>query len=600
MNTTRLAPFAMFAVLLSTTTAAAYQASQGPTELLFWDPSTAFEGYTLFAAQGTTYLVNMSGSVVHSWKFGTNPKLLANGHVLDASQNNPSGFPGFQEADWDGNVVWQYTEKRTDYAPHHDFIRIHNPKLNADTTMYIANRTITNAQALAAGADPARAPKDADKAQVDAVVEVDSTGTVVWEWWFLDHLVQDANAAWPNYVGAGKTVAAAPGRLDVNLPGRPLAKDWLHCNGMDYNQELDQVVVNAVGGEFYVIDHGGTFVVGDPAASIAAAATTKGDFLYRFGDPARYKQGDPPSVPENWTTASSGHKQIGGSHGVNWIEAGLPGAGHFLVFNNGQFLFEMTNQSYADEIDPYLGADGKDVTSYVNPPDAGYTIVTPPKDTGKVKKNQSKQISWLYGTQSPSGMASHIGGSAQRLPNGNTLICADTEGHFMEVTSTGALAWEYISPVLKDHSALKVMPDSVPMTNSVFRAYRFAPDHPAFTGRTLTPVGLITAIAPAPAADGSAETAEAPADDAVVPVSEPQVEAPAEATIEATADVLPEAQADATAEAQVAEPEVCQCPPTSKGCLADPAGAAGGATWLLLAGALAAAGALRRRGARAG
>jgi hypothetical protein len=46
--------------------------------------------------------------------------LLANGHILDASKDDPGGFQGFKEVDWDGKTVWEYTEKRGGYAPHHD------------------------------------------------------------------------------------------------------------------------------------------------------------------------------------------------------------------------------------------------------------------------------------------------------------------------------------------------------------------------------------------------------------------------------------------------------------------------------------------------
>ncbi len=504
-----LTQLVLAAVLLVAAPVSAYQAMQGPTQLLFWDKTAAFNGYTLFAAHGRTYLVDMQGNLVHTWNFGTNPKLQPDGHIVDAAKDDPSGFGGFVELDWDGNTVWQYNETRADYAPHHDFLRIFNKKLGANTTMYIANRTITQSQALAAGADPKNGPYDG--AQVDAIVEVDMSGKIVWEWWFFDHMVQDDNASWGNYVGAGKTVAAAPGRLDVNLAGRPLRKDWLHCNSMDYNADLDQVVINAVGGEFYVIDHGGTFVAGDPAASIAAAASSKGDFLYRFGDPAIYKQGDPPSISENWNNVSAGHKQIGAAHGVSWIGPGLPGAGHFLIFDNGQYMFERTWQSYGVEIDGYAAANKTSTGHYVNPPEAGYTTVVPDKDTHKPQKFQSNQIVWRWGTQSPSGMASHIGGNAQRLPNGNTLLCADTEGHFLEITADGKLAWEYISPVVKGADPVAVMQDALPMTLSVFRAYRFAADDPAFAGRVLVPEGPIAKTAatgqPTGDVDAGGETA---------------------------------------------------------------------------------------------
>jgi len=38
---------------------------------------------------------------------------------------------------------------------------------------------------------------------------------VIWEWCFFDHVVQDYDASKPNYVGAGKTIADYPGRLNI-------------------------------------------------------------------------------------------------------------------------------------------------------------------------------------------------------------------------------------------------------------------------------------------------------------------------------------------------------------------------------------------------
>ena len=65
--------------------------------------------------------------------------LLDSGNVLDASGGDVEGFPGLVEVDWNGSTVWQYAESRTNYAPHHDFLRIYNPKLAANTTLYIAD-----------------------------------------------------------------------------------------------------------------------------------------------------------------------------------------------------------------------------------------------------------------------------------------------------------------------------------------------------------------------------------------------------------------------------------------------------------------------------
>lgn len=467
----------------------AYERLQGPTELLFLDPAAVAPGYVFYGVGGKTWLLDQQGRVVHTWPLGTNPKLLDNGHVLDASKDDPSGFSGFKEVDWDGKTVWEYTEKREGYFPHHDWTRIFNKKLGAFTTLYIANKSISNEEALAAGADPKKAPyKDA---QMDVVVEVDMAGNVVWEWGFFDHLVQDIDPAKDNYVGSGKGIKDRPERLNVNLPGKPLRADWLHCNSLDYNAASGHVAINSVQGELYVIDHDGTFVLGDPAASVAKAASAAGDFLYRFGDPARYAQGDPPRVLENWDNATSGHKQMGGSHDVQWIRPGLPGAGHLMVFDNGQYLFQHTPQSAVLEIDPFLDATGKDQGRYVNPPDAGYRRESYDKDTHNDPRMISKQVVWAYRSTNSHGFFSHIGSSGQRLADGGVFVCSDTEGHFFELTSKGALAWEYINPVTRD-GPVKTLPDALPMTNSVFRAFKISPDDPALAGRSLLPSGTIT------------------------------------------------------------------------------------------------------------
>lgn len=232
---------------------------------------------------------------------------------------------------------------------------------------------------------------------------------------------------------------------------------------------------------------GGSFT---PAAGIANAAGPAGDFLHRFGDPARYAQGEPPRVLENWDNATSGHKQMGGSHDAHWIRPGLPGAGHLLVFNNGQYLFQRTPHSSAIQINPQLDADGRDAGCYVNPPSAGYRSQAYDKDTDNPVRQVTRQIVWSYAAINSHGF-SHIGSSAQRLPNGNTFICSDTEGHLFEVTSDGKLVWEYINPVTRE-GAVKTLGDVLPMTNSIFRAFRVPLDHPALKGRELTPEGTIT------------------------------------------------------------------------------------------------------------
>lgn len=484
----------------------AYETLRGPTQTRHWDKENAFNGYTLFGAKGNAYLIDMAGRVVHIWEgMGTSPELLYyNGSILDATKPNEKGQDSFIEKDWHGNTIWQYTETRPNYDPHHDWVRIYNKKLGEYTTIYIANKLVDPDSAIAYGANPANGPYHG--AQMDALVEVDSKGNIIWEWWFFNHIIQDIDSTKNSYAGEGKTIADYPGRININLPGRPLKRDWLHCNSIDYNPDHGHLVTNSVQGEFYVIDHDGTFIPDNPDSSIKLAAGPGGDILYRFGDPARYSQGDPPSIRTDWTKSTTGHKQIGGSHDIHWIEKGLPGAGNLLVFNNGNYLFEATSQSYIFEINPYLQKSGTAQTNYINPPDAGYTIwESPDHDTHKMKKNLSNQIVWMYYSRSNQGFFSHIGSGAQRLPNGNTLICAMTEGHIFEVTpgEDGAMGsfegepevvWEYINPITED-GIKDTITDHYPCDNAIFRAYRYGPDHPAFKNKDMTPGKPITETA---------------------------------------------------------------------------------------------------------
>lgn len=462
------------------------------TEVRYWDSSRAYNGYTLFGSGGTTYLIDMEGRMVHSWKIGTNPRFTEGGTLLDAVGGNPSNSNTWKELDWDGNVVWQYTEKRTNYHAHHDFAKIYNPKLGDSTFIYIANKDLTEQQCLDAGCDPATS-KGYSSAQMDAIVEVDMNGNVVWEWCFFDHVVQDIDASKPSY----GIIKDTPGRINLNIRGNALKSDWLHCNSLDYNQDLDLMVINSVHGEFYVIDHGNTFLKGDPEGSIALAASAKGDFLYRFGDPAKYNQGDPPSVLDNWEKATSGHKQIGGAHDIQWIKPGLPGAGNFLVFNNAENLFELTPQSYIFEINPYLNANGTNTGKFVNPPTAGYNVInSPDQNLMKEKKNLSKQVVWTYSSKNNTSFYSTIGSSAQRLANGNTFICSMNDGHFFEVAPDDtSIVWEYISPVTRG-GIKKIKTDNYPTYNAAFRAYRYTADHPALADRDLTPGDPLTGFDP--------------------------------------------------------------------------------------------------------
>jgi len=304
------------------------------TETRYWDKSNTSDGYTLFGTGVKIYFIDFEGHVIHTWNIGTSPRFIEVGTLLDAAGSNPSSSTSWEELDWNGNIVWQYTETRSTY--HHDFEKIYNPKPDDSPFIYIANKYLTSVQCLAAGCN---ATQNYSETQMDAIVEVNRQGTVIWEWCFSNHVVQDL---YPSITTTYGVIANTPGRRNLNTPCMPVQKDWLHCNALNYNQSKNQIVISFVHGKFYVIDHGNTFISNKPDSSIALVAYTKKDFLYTFGYPTKYNQVSAPSIGTNRETSTTGNKQIGGNHDVQWIKSGLSGAGDFLIFNNGQNLFELS------------------------------------------------------------------------------------------------------------------------------------------------------------------------------------------------------------------------------------------------------------------
>jgi len=60
----------------------------------------------------------------------------------------------------------------------------------------------------------------------------------------------------------------------------------------------------------------------------------------------------------------------------------------------------------------------------------------------------TEKIVWQYTADPPHLFFSETRGSAQRLPNGNTLITESDKGHVFEITRKGLLVWEFFSPQL--------------------------------------------------------------------------------------------------------------------------------------------------------
>jgi hypothetical protein len=96
---------------------------------------------------------------------------------------------------------------------------------------------------------------------------------------------------------------------------------------------------------------------------------------------------------------------------------------------------------------------------------------------------ETNEVMWKYeGNPSAQFFSGHISG-VTRLPNNNLLICEGTSGRLIEITQKGEAAWEWWNPV---YSAR----DDGTSVGWLFRAYRYGPDHAAFTNKGLTPENL--------------------------------------------------------------------------------------------------------------
>ena len=80
---------------------------------------------------------------------------------------------------------------------------------------------------------------------------------------------------------------------------------------------------------------------------------------------------------------------------------------------------------------------------------------------------RTSAIVWEYHDQSLFDFFSPYISGAQRLPNGNTLICEGCDGRIFEVTSGGQVVWEYVNP----HFFVETGRPG--LNNWVFRAFRY-------------------------------------------------------------------------------------------------------------------------------
>jgi hypothetical protein len=399
------------------------------------DPAINVDEVTLYAPleQTTTFLVDADGNVIKTWESDNAPALSA--YLLDDKSllrttslgrngntvfGNTGGAGGRVERfDWDGNKIWEFEYSTDNYLLHHDIEYLPNGNI-----LMIAWQVKNRTEAIQAGRNPFLLSDG--ELWPDKIIEVapnsGSGGTIVWEWCVWDHLVQDYDASKANY----GVISQHPEKIDLNFVLNRPGADWTHINAIDYNPDLDQILLTVRNfSEVWIIDHNTT---------TTKAAGAAGDLLYRWGNPQTYDRG------------SSDDQMLFVPHDGQWIESDLPGEGDILIFNNGEGR-PNGNYSSVDQFTPPVNARG----DYTLDNNAAYAPTS---------------LTWSYqANPEQSFYANHISG-AQRLANGHTLICDGPAGTFFQVTDSGTKVWEYVNPYTFTNPRGQT-------DNSVFRAIRY-------------------------------------------------------------------------------------------------------------------------------
>jgi hypothetical protein len=412
------------------------------TGTTIYDPEQAWSGYIVFTLpnESGTILLDMNGNEVKRWEaINASPgpaRMLPGGHVMgpQAMRAPYQESLALLQLDWEGNEVWRFdhlqevlykeeAEEAEEADPgemvwgarqHHDWQRQGSPVgyyspqaeplTSSGKTLLLAHKTVTN-------------PKVSDKTLGDDYVyEVSWDGEILWDWLASDHIDE---------FGLSEDMRNIIHRAERFNKDRG-SYDWTHINSAAYvgpNKWYDE------GDERF---HPENIMLSIRWLNVLAIIDRSGAVVWRMGPDYR--------LSEAWSEIG----QMIGHHHPHIIPKGLPGAGNLLVFDNG-------------------GTSGY-----------GFANPAAPNGTRSIRRHYSRVLEidpvtyekvWEYqaGGNQAFRFFSHYISSAQRLPNGNTMITEGSDGRLFEVTSDGDIVWEYVSPFLGEDP---------PVNNGVYRAYR--------------------------------------------------------------------------------------------------------------------------------
>ncbi len=428
-------------------------------------------------------LIDMDWNEINSWRcsfpssifYKTYPfpaKMLTNGEVIVGRSPNRlwvtlshahSGNSNLVQQNWKSwkinfnilhkNILWNFNDWkdlgifRKSAEQHHDFQREGNPVgyyapgqdfVPKGKTLILAKKGLKN--------DSIR---EDFVFHDDVIYEVDYDGELTgFIWYATDHFDEmgfdeAAKKGIRSYTGCKRP--SVPWNFTIGLIPFPDEGDWLHINSVS---ELGKNKWYDSDPEKYWYFHPENLIIDSRHANfIAIISRENGSIVWRVG-------------PDYSSNTVEGQKigQIIGPHNAHMIPYGLPGHGSILVFDNGGAAGygeygcpnKFRNYSRVIQFNP--------ITKEVE------------WEYSNIKSEKVDEVFLHHWKNITSGEDHHFFSpyvsSAQRLPNGNTLITEGFSCRVFEVTSDKNIVWDYTD-----------LRDGIFESNGVFyRSYRIPPE----------------------------------------------------------------------------------------------------------------------------
>lgn len=371
----------------------------------YHDPDLAHDCLVLYtAADGVSRLIDLTGAVRNQWQAPGVPARIIDpalnggrigdiGVQLSQLDDSPGGIYANRtigQLSWTGEKLWEWGTE----APGGAARQNHDWELLAN-----GNRLVLVAIPRVVAALGPHTVGD------QGIYEVTPDGRIVWEWKAGDHL-DEFGFTTEGFDYLRRSVARQPdniwGYLEINS-AKTLGPNRWHRDDPDTVFAPDNILISA-----------------RKANVIALIDKFTGAIIWRLGPDFDAEPGAEHQRINNHVVPRP-VDQISGQHNPHLIADGLPGAGNLLVFDN-------------------QGG-------------AGY----PPAPIGIYAGSRvleidpiRREIVWQYTAedsgQPPWTFFSSFVSNAQRLPNGNTLVTEGMTGRIFQVTPTGQVAWEYLTP----------------------------------------------------------------------------------------------------------------------------------------------------------